>query len=713
MALRAELPGRPVRLRPVHVRRPHRRHARRVWNDACPYAARADHRRLRGQRAPVAAAGERQREHRAEQVLINDWCQQYPSHSIGTVAFGPDGALYVSGGDGASFNVRRLRPGRREPRQPDAGQPVRRPDRRGRRAAQPGPAHDADRRRRWRDLVRAPRCSPTAPVAYWRLGETSGTTAADQYGRAPGTYSAAPTPSGSPAPCPATPTPRSASADPTGYVERPGRREPGLRRRAVHDRALGEAGHARRPPATSSTRARVRTARSSRLRRPAASHFDEGQLADRRRTTTGTTDQAWHHWAIVQGGGSTDVILYKDGANVTEPQQHHDVREQRRPAARDRPPADVDASSSRLARRGRDLQQGADRRPGGRALRGPHGGGAAATERPGDPRRRGAPPRPGDRRGRWPATRTPRPPDLNARRIIAHGFRNPFRFTFRPGTSELWVGDVGWSAWEEINLIANPTARRPERRLAVLRGRRHGSRRTTTSTSAICEGLYAAGTGAVAARTSPTTTTRPSSRARRARRRTARRSPASRSTRAAAIRRASTAACSSPTTPATASGSCPRARTAGPNAGAVSTFVEAAATRSTSPIGPGGDLFYLDFDGGTIHRVTYTSGNQPPTAVAIGEPDQRRGAAGGRVLRAAASTDPEGRPADLCVGLRRQRHRRRDRRRTRASPTRRPGPSSARLRVTDRAACRTRETVTISVDNTPAGADDHEPDRRR
>jgi glucose/arabinose dehydrogenase len=39
-----------------------------------------------------------------EQVLIQDWCQQYPSHSIGGLAFGPDGALYVSGGDGASFD---------------------------------------------------------------------------------------------------------------------------------------------------------------------------------------------------------------------------------------------------------------------------------------------------------------------------------------------------------------------------------------------------------------------------------------------------------------------------------------------------------------------------------------------------------------------------------------------------------------------------------
>ena len=46
--------------------------------------------------------------------------------------------------------------------------------------------------------------------------------------------------------------------------------------------------------------------------------------------------------------------------------------------------------------------------------------------------------------------------DLNARRIIAYGVRNPFRLTIRPGTNEVWLGDVGWNNWEEINRIADP-----------------------------------------------------------------------------------------------------------------------------------------------------------------------------------------------------------------------------------------------------------------
>src|SRR4029450_507796 len=43
-----------------------------------------------------------------------------------------------------------------------------------------------------------------------------------------------------------------------------------------------------------------------------------------------------------------------------------------------------------------------------------------------------------------------------ADRIVARGLRNPFRFTIRPGTNELWIGDVGWVDYEEIDRLTNP-----------------------------------------------------------------------------------------------------------------------------------------------------------------------------------------------------------------------------------------------------------------
>ena len=72
-----------------------------VWNDACAdptgngcvISGRLS--RLIAKKKGDAAV--------AEQPLVNDWCQQYPSHSIGSLAFGPDGYLYASAGDGASF----------------------------------------------------------------------------------------------------------------------------------------------------------------------------------------------------------------------------------------------------------------------------------------------------------------------------------------------------------------------------------------------------------------------------------------------------------------------------------------------------------------------------------------------------------------------------------------------------------------------------------
>ena len=87
--------------------------------------------------------------------------------------------------------------------------------------------------------------------------------------------------------------------------------------------------------------------------------------------------------------------------------------------------------------------------------------------------------------------------DPNAKRIIAHGLRNPFRFTFRPGTNELWIGDVGWNAKEEIDRVVNP-ANAPVKNFGW--PCYEGSGRQPSYDAAgltLCESLYAAGSGAV------------------------------------------------------------------------------------------------------------------------------------------------------------------------------------------------------------------------
>ena len=32
------------------------------------------------------------------------------------------------------------------------------------------------------------------------------------------------------------------------------------------------------------------------------------------------------------------------------------------------------------------------------------------------------------------------------------------RFTIKPGTDDVWIGDVGWNTWEEVNTLTNPNA---------------------------------------------------------------------------------------------------------------------------------------------------------------------------------------------------------------------------------------------------------------
>jgi glucose/arabinose dehydrogenase len=89
--------------------------------------------------------------------------------------------------------------------------------------------------------------------------------------------------------------------------------------------------------------------------------------------------------------------------------------------------------------------------------------------------------------------------DANARRVVASGLRNPFRFTHRPGTNEVWLGDVGAGTWEEINRVVSPADGSVDNfGWPCYEGpdREPGFDSTNLN---ICENLYADGASAVAA----------------------------------------------------------------------------------------------------------------------------------------------------------------------------------------------------------------------
>ena len=44
-------------------------------------------------------------------------------------------------------------------------------------------------------------------------------------------------------------------------------------------------------------------------------------------------------------------------------------------------------------------------------------------------------------------------PSHTRSKVWAMGLRNPFRYNFQPGTNVIFLGDVGWDTWEEINVI--------------------------------------------------------------------------------------------------------------------------------------------------------------------------------------------------------------------------------------------------------------------
>ena len=78
-----------------------------------------------------------------------------------------------------------------------------------------------------------------------------------------------------------------------------------------------------------------------------------------------------------------------------------------------------------------------------------------------------------------------------------------------------------------------------------------------------------------------------------------------------------------------------------PASGLLETFIAPAANPVDVQFSPAGELFYADFDGGTIRRIQFVSANQPPVAVATASPTS--GAAPLTVaFDGSGSSDPNG-----------------------------------------------------------------------
>ena len=207
--------------------------------------------------------------------------------------------------------------------------------------------------------------------------------------------------------------------------------------------------------------------------------------------------------------------------------------------------------------------------------------------------------------------------DQNARRVVAYGLRNPFRFAPRPGTQQLWIGDVGWKTWEEIDRVADVDDAVAENFGWPCY---EGTARQAGYDGANldrCESLYAAG-----GQTAPLYTYNHSAKV------------------------VSTDACATGSSSITgiafedgssypsdydgalffadASRGCvwvmKRGGGANPAPSQVSQFVGGAGQVVQVLTGPGGDIFYLDLAAGQLRRVVYTGANHLPTAVVTANP---------------------------------------------------------------------------------------------
>ena len=643
-----------------------------------------------------------------EQVLIEDWCQQYPSHSAGTLVFGPDEQLYVSGGDGANFNAVDYGQwggsgGSPVPKNP-CGDPfdetVNPPIREG------GSLRSQDLRTISAPVGSGYRATVLAdsPIAYWRLGEGTGTTMVDQTGNHGGAYVGSPT----------LGAPGAIFGDTDTAVTFGG--------------AANKYGQATgwstipTPPITieswikwDGTTWPTDTSILGWFDQPnvkAARFWVTGNGTDninlRIGFETGSAqwdwageNTSWHHLVGTHDG--TNARLYFDGQLVAGPVavpfsggasahplwigtgSHTGTTDASWPGSIDEGAVYNQALSAAQIQ--------------AHYAAGISGGGGGST----DPvTLDGAVLRVDPNTG---AGVSGNPffssSDANARRIIAYGLRNPFRITFRPGTSELWVGDVGWTLWEEINKISNASDAAFENFGWPCYQGAGPDGGYDVANLGICESLYTAPPNTVA---SPVYTYNHNNKVV--------------STDNCPIGSSSiTGIAFYPTAggsyPASYNGgvffadhsrNCiwfiPRGTNGEPDPNLRQVFIEAAANPVDLVIGPGNDLFYVDFDLGTIRRVSATGGNQPPTAVIQATPTS--GAAPLTVqFNGSGSSDPEGTPLQYAWDLDNDGSFDDGTAVTASRTFTNPGNFTVRLRVTDAGLATGTDTETISVGNTP------------
>ncbi len=298
--------------------------------------------------------------------------------------------------------------------------------------------------------------------------------------------------------------------------------------------------------------------------------------------------------------------------------------------------------------------------------------------------------------------------DRNVRRIVAQGLRNPFRITTRPGTDEVWLGDVGWNDFEEINRLPNPKDSSVDNfgwPCFEGPGRQPGY---DGAGLALCEGFYTAGGHA-----QPFLSYRHSD----------------------PIVAGEECGTGSSSTSGVAFGfydggpypaeydgalffadfarNCiwvlKRSGGTLPSPGARSTFLEHASNPVDLQVSPAGELFYVDFHSHSVRRIVYTAGNRPPKAVATA--DKTHGALPLTVRFDGSSSDDPDSASPLTYAWDLDGDGQHDDS-TSAQPTftySTAGTYTAELRVTDIGGASATDAVTINAGNTPPTATIAEP----